>query len=268
MRFAAVFTAAIIITMKFKDIIDSALFYLSVPKCVGCKDRLLKSERALCSKCMIEYNEVKLRDCSICSRTLDKCSCTNKHLDSHYVHKLIKVFRYVKREDLPSNNLIYSLKRDNRRDVLEFLTNELSNAIDNSLEIKEDFIITNVPRRKKEAKRYGLDHAKLLAKALAKHYSAAYYQPLNPKSKKAQKKTAGEERLLNARFKLKKSAKDLSGKTVVIVDDIVTTGASMGACAMLLKALGAKRIIGAAISIAYKDRYVPLDVEDRFIRKK
>ena len=45
--FAAVFTAAIIITMKFKDIIDSALFYLSVPKCVGCKDRLLKSERAL-----------------------------------------------------------------------------------------------------------------------------------------------------------------------------------------------------------------------------
>ena len=222
--------------MKFKDIIDSALFYLSVPKCVGCKDRLLKSERALCSKCMIEYNEVKLRDCSICSRTLYKCSCTNKHLDSHYVHKLIKVFRYVKREDLPSNNLIYSLKRDNRRDVLEFLTNELSNAIDNSLEIKEDFVITNVPRRKKEAKRYGLDHARLLAKSLAKHYSAAYYQPLNPKSKKAQKKTAGEERLLNARFKLKKSAKDLSGKTVIIVDDIVTTGATMGSAAFAFSA--------------------------------
>ena len=48
-----------------------------------------------------------------------------------------------------------------------------------------------------------------------------------PKSKKAQKKTSGEERLLNARFKLKKSAKDRSGKTVIIVDDIVTVDLSL-----------------------------------------
>ena len=116
--------------------------------------------------------------------------------------------------------------------------------------------------------KYGIDHAELLAKSLAKKLSAQYYQPIISKSKKAQKKTSGEERLKNAQFKLKVRAKSLSGKTVIIVDDIVTTGSSMGACAMLLRGLGAKKIIGATISIAYKDMYIPLNTDDRFLTKK
>lgn len=254
--------------MSLKSIADSILFYLSVPKCVSCKERLKRHERALCDPCMTEYREIKKRNCSICAKTLDFCTCPNKYLDTHFVHKLIKVYRYVQRDNLPSNNLIYSLKRDNRNDVLTLLTEEISSAIDNSLKIDENTVFTNVPRRKREAKRYGLDHAALLSKSLAKHYSAKYYQPLLAKSKRAQKKTIGEDRIKNAKFKIKARAKTLEGKTVIIVDDIVTTGASMGACAMLLHALGAKIIIGAVVSIAYKDRYTPFDTEDRFIKKR
>ena len=151
---------------------------------------------------------------------------------------------------------------------MNFLTNELSDAISNSLTIDENTIFTNIPRRRKEAKKFGLDHAALLSKSLANHFSASYYQPLIAKSNKAQKKTTGAERIKNAKFKIKPRAKTLNGKTIILVDDIVTTGASMGACAMLLHALGAKKIIGAVISIAYKDRYVPFDKEDRFIKRK
>jgi competence protein ComFC len=151
---------------------------------------------------------------------------------------------------------------------LTFLTDELSSAIDNSLIIDKSVVFTNVPRRKKEANKYGLDHAAALSKSLAKHYSAQYYQPLVAKSKLPQKKTVGEERIKNARFKIKRNAKELDGKTVIIVDDVVTTGASMGTCATLLKALGAKKIIGAVISIAYKDRYTPFSNDDRFYNRK
>ena len=217
---------------------------------------------------MIEYKEIKKRNCSVCSRTLDACTCTNNYLDSHYVHKLIKVYRYVRREDLPSNEIIYSLKRSNRKDVVSFLASELADAIDNSLVIDPSFVFTNVPRRKKEARKYGIDHAAELSKALAKHYSAKYYQPLIAKSKTPQKKTVGEERLKNAKFKIKSTAKGLEGKNVIIVDDVVTTGASMGTCAALLRALGAKKIIGAVVSIAYKDRYTPFETEDRFAKQK
>ena len=250
--------------MTLKEFKNNVFFYLSVPRCVGCKERLLKTDLALCPDCIKEYREIKKRNCSICSKTLDFCSCTSKYLDAHYVHQLVKVFRYVQRDGLPSNNLIYSLKRDNRKDVLEFVTDELSAAIANSIKNPEGCVFINVPRRRKETAKYGIDHAKLLAKSLAKRFSAEYYQPLISKSKKAQKKTSGEERITNARFKLKRRAKDLRGKSVIIVDDVVTTGASMGACAALIRALKPKKIVGAAVSIAFKDAYVPFSREDRF----
>lgn len=254
--------------MKFKTIKDRILFYLSVPKCVGCKTRLSINDKALCPSCLLEYKDVLLRNCSICAKPLNRCSCTNRHLDSHYIHKLVKVFRYVRRDSLPSNNLIYSLKRDNRRDVLEFLRDELCDAISHTVKNPESCVFINVPRRREAIVKYGIDHAKLLAKAVAKKFSAQYYQPIVSKTKKAQKKTIGKERLENAQFVLKTRAKDLSGKTVIIVDDIVTTGSSMGACAMLIRGLGAKRIMGAAISVAYKDTYIPFDTDDRFLAKK
>jgi len=49
-------------------------------------------------------------------------------------------------------------------------------------------------------------------------------------------------------------ALSLSGKKVMLIDDIVTTGTSMGSAATLLRGLGAKGIIGVCIAIAYRDK--------------
>jgi len=164
--------------------------------------------------------------------------------------------------------LIYSLKRDNRKDVLDFLTKELCDAIENSVNNPSEMIFTNVPRRRESIRKYGMDHASLLAKSVAKYFSARYYQPLISKSKQEQKHMSGTQRLKNASFRLKKGARSFKGKTVILIDDIVTTGSSMGACAMLLRALGAKKIIGAVVSIAYKDEYIPFNKDDRFLSYK
>ncbi len=250
--------------MKLKKFIDYVFFYITVPRCVGCGSKLSRTDKALCAECQKEYLNVKNRNCSRCAKKLENCICSNAYLESHGVRELVKVFRYTREGEPPSNMVIYSLKRDNRKDVLDFLTNELRNALESSYDNAGEFVFTNVPRRPVEARKYGIDHARLLSKSLAKRFSAEYYQPIISKSKKPQKKTSGDERLKNARFKLKKSVKNLSGKTVVIVDDVVTTGASMSACTMLLRALGAKKVIGAVISIAYKDSYTPFDKSDRF----
>ena len=231
---------------------------------MGCKERLSKNDLALCPDCLNEYLNVKERNCSICSKQLSECSCTNEYLDAHYVHKLIKIFRYIHRDSVPSNNLIYSLKRDNRKDVLNFLTKELSVAISYTIKDPENYVFANVPRRRDGVVKYGIDHAALLSKSLAKYFSAEYYQPLLSISKRAQKKLSRNERIENAKFKPKRKVVDLKGKSIILVDDIVTTGASMAACAQLLKKLGAKTIIGATISIAYKDTYVPFEYGDRF----
>lgn len=183
-------------------------------------------------------------------------------MKSHYVKRVVKVYRYrAKLRDEPQNRLIYSLKQHNREDVFDFLSDELiiplSRVID--LNNKDKYIITNVPRRKKSIIYYGYDHAAVLAKCVAKKLGIKYISLLTSTSKKAQKEMVGYERVSNLKYTYKsRRSIDLTGKTVVIVDDIITTGSSMGTSAALIRAYGAKRFIGAAIAIAYKDEYIPL----------
>ncbi len=160
---------------------------------------------------------------------------------------------------MPSNYLIYSLKKDNREDVISFLTDELVYALNNSIDFsKGEYIITNVPRRRRSVVEYGFDHAEVLAKAVSKKLNIEYRQFLRSKSKKAQKSVQGQRRIQNAQFDYKRKREiDIKGKTVIIVDDIVTTGASMSRCASLIRGLGTNKMIGASIAIAYKDSYTP-----------
>jgi ComF family protein len=150
------------------------------------------------------------------------------------------------------------LKQDNREDVLSFLANELSTALRNSIDFSSgEYIITNVPRRKKAIVNFGYDHAKELAKEVSSRLEVEYVEILKSKSKKSQKSVYGHERIENAKFDYNcPSDLSLKGKCVIIVDDIVTTGASMSNCATLIKALRPKRIIGACLGTAYKEKYI------------
>ncbi len=230
------------------------MFYLSVPKCVFCGERLSRNEKALCSTCFSEYENEKNRNCSLCTKPLSACSCPNHFLDSHFVHKLIKVFRYSANDKLPTSSLIYSLKKDNRSDVLDFLSSELAEAIQNTVQDPQSYIFTSVPRRKKSIAKYGIDHASILSRAVAKKLDADYLALLKSKAKREQKKSKNrQQRIKNADFVLKKQKINLTGKRVIIIDDIVTSGASIGTAAMNIKSTGAKSVTGAVLSIAYKD---------------
>ena len=252
--------------MKF---IENLLFYITVPKCASCGERLERRDEALCSKCVAEYQNELERNCSLCAKPLGECSCSNEYLDAHYVHKLVKVFRYKRDAESPSSRMIYSLKRDNRRDVLDFLSEQLAQSISRSVKNPGEYIFTSVPRRRSAIVKYGIDHAELLAKRTSAKLGAKYKKLLISRAKTEQKKSKNrEERLKNADFRLKKESMDLTGESLILIDDIVTTGASMSAASMNLKAVGAKKIIGASLAIAYKDDYAPFERRERFVRKK
>lgn len=244
--------------------LDKVLFYISVPKCVCCKERLDLEDGPLCKACVKEYEAHKrIKNCSVCSKVLEWCVCSNDYLESHYVKKLLKVCRYTHREDrkIPSNHLIYSIKRDNRKDVLEYMSGEILSVINNNLKIDDSFIVCSVPRSRKNYIKYGIDHAALLSKHVASKIGIPYVQPLRSLAKLQQKETLANQRFSNAEFDYKKEL-DLTGKRILLFDDIVTTGASMGACASLLHALGAKEIIGCAYAIAFRDKPDPLYIQN------
>ena len=162
---------------------------------------------------------------------------------------------------MPSNYLIYSLKQDNRSDVISFLSEELADAIKSSVSLDSaKVVVTNVPRRRKAIVNFGYDHAKLLATSVAKLLGLEYIELLKSRSKVAQKTVYGEQRMRNAKFDYACDEDlTLKGKTVILIDDIVTTGASITNSATLIKGLGARSIIGACLGTAYKEKYIDFD---------
>lgn len=239
--------------MNINDLLDRALFALSVPKCVCCGERLNYGQKAFCLKCYSEFEDFKDRSCSRCAKKLNQCSCSNDFLSSHFVKHVIKCSRYIQHNERhPLNSLIYSLKRDNRNDVLDFAADELILALSNSIENLSDCIFTNIPRRKAALIEFGIDHSALLAQRIAHKCNAQYLTLMRSNASAPQKSLDHEQRRKNADFSLI-SETNLSGKTVIIIDDIITSGASMSNAAMLLRGLGTKNIYAACLAIAYKD---------------
>lgn len=70
---------------------------------------------------------------------------------------------------------------------------------------------------------------------ICKAYSSKFQHSLNK-----------EERAVNAERVFYSSGKRIDGKTVLLCDDITTTGSTMIKCGKLLKELGASRVDAAA----------------------
>jgi len=245
--------------MNIKELISRTIYYISVPKCVSCKEKLDYGERGLCKDCMTSYRAHKTRNCPRCSHVLSECFCTYDVLEKHGIKNLIKIFRYSKTEQSSaSNHLIFSLKQDNRNDVISFLADELTDAIKNCTNTDlSEYVVTNVPRRRKAIVNFGYDHAKKLAKKVSKRLNIEYVELLESRSDKPQKSVYGQERIENAKFEYKCDSEfTLKGKSVILIDDIITTGASMSNCATLIRGLRPRRIIGACLGTAYKESYI------------
>ena len=241
--------------MNRRELLKRALFYLSVPRCIHCKVKLDYGEEVFCTSCRAEFLEEIDRDCSICAKKISDCTCSSPKLEDAGIRCAVKVYRYLRRESItPSNDLIFSLKRDGRRDVTDMCVSLLSDSLSKGLGSPSDCILVNIPRRKAQIIKTGIDHAAILARGVAKKLGASYIPLLKSASKRAQKSLSETERLKNARFRLK-SSPSLKGKTVVIVDDVITSGASMCEAARAIRTLGARKIVAACLAIAYKDEH-------------
>ena len=243
--------------MSLRHILGRFAYLISAPRCVACDLRLSPDDKALCPSCMEELRENMSRNCSRCSRLLCRCSCSGEYLEAHGVKQCVKAFRYLRRdENNASTRLIFSLKKDNRSDVLDLCCDLLYDAIAASFNDADTMIFTAVPRRRRTRVEFGIDHAHLLSSRIAARFGAEYMPLFVSQAKRAQKTMQGTQRIRNAKFAIKSRA-ELKGKIVIIIDDLITTGASMCACAALARQLGARRVIAASLGITYKDKFTP-----------
>lgn len=176
------------------------------------------------------------------------------------------VFFYHPDETHTESKVIYSMKHKKNIDLFNFLALEIEPSLTETLDILDipvgDCIFTYIPRTKSALKENGFDQGKYLARHLCKTVGGQCMLPLLVREGgKEQKKLSKIERKKNVNsaifantamrgFGKNKSAEGLgailSGKTVILVDDIITTGASLSRAIKVLRTNGAKRVIVCA----------------------
>lgn len=111
-------------------------------------------------------------------------------------------------------------------------------------------IVTAVPLHKSRRNNRGYNQSELIAKDYAARLNKPYKELLIKIKRNATQSTISDPSVRKDNVKGCYeiiNGVDISGKTILIIDDVFTTGATMRECAHILKKSGAGRVIGAAI---------------------
>ena len=217
------------------------------PRCVGCDDLLppfAKRATVFCPLCRTAW-ETAMTEAA--SHAADDASRGLVYL----VH-----YRPGHADGVPEK-LIYHVKHQGDPRVFGFVAERLApRLLDTAATLParapvgEDkpLLFTYPPRRRSAVREDGFDQAQRLAKALAAACEGNF-APLirrTHRKSKEQKTLTAEERAVNATSSYilaDTAAEVVRDRTVVICDDLCTTGATLNRCAALLVDAGARSVI-------------------------
>ena len=220
----------------------------------------------ICPACYARISFPKEPRCLCCSRPLEE-EQEEFCFDCGKRKKLFDAGTSLMLHDEISRKILYDLKYYNKRDNARMLAYEAAlREGQRVLSWKPDVVIP-VPLHKKRQQTRGYNQAQLLAEWFctylaelaqpqafgSRHASHGPFSlPMDPgylirvHRTKAQKELTGEQRMENVRnaFAIRHNADPAryEGKTILLVDDIYTSGATLSECAGVLKRHGAEQV--------------------------
>lgn len=211
------------------------------PTCFVCgKSPDEEADGCLCRTCRNRYAREKFITCSVCHLKYDECTCRPRFA-SPYIDHYVKVMKY--REENAAGRLILAAKDVSAGQLNAFIASEMKNAI-NKQGLKPH-VITYVPCSDESFAKKGFDHGEKLAKALGNALGIPVVKCFTCVGSKTQKNLSAKARLDNSRDSIrsrKNIRKAVEGKSVLLVDDVLTTGASALVASVYLKDADADRI--------------------------
>jgi ComF family protein len=220
--------------------------FLFTPVCCHCQAPLEYGERFLCVSCRGTLLPVDPED-SLYQGVRDRLTGDGD------CDGLISLYRFEKGS--PIQSLIHELKYGGRMGVGLFLGERLGEAV-GSLPGAGDFGgCVPVPLHRVRKRERGYNQSALLCRGLSEAAGIPACPSILKRVRPTPSQTALgiEERATNVEgaFALRNGAhKKIAGGSFLLVDDVLTTGATMRACARILKRGGAKRVVACSVSLA------------------
>lgn len=227
----------------FKFVVDIFL----PNRCAVCS-KVIRWDREMCRSCAEKIERVADSVCPVCA----KKQCLD-HASLRF-DRTVCLYSYEE----PCITGIYQLKFARTVSFAKHSAGELAKVLEKRGLAQQIDVVTCVPMSRRKKRKRGHNHAEVIANYLAKQLGKPLDVSLlvHSNTMTDHHKLLGSERAENARnsFAIAEKHGDISGKTVLLCDDVYTTGATMNACADCLKRLGAKSVIAAAIATTQRER--------------
>lgn len=224
--------------MAFK-FLSTLLNTLLPQNCIICNNILEISSLDICSKCIKKINNY----------TIIKSLYENhKNLNGLIINEGFSLYKLQENSDI--ERLIYSLKYRGKKSIGKILGKQLAEQVNSIFKNNIDIIIP-VPLHIKKLKERGYNQSLIIANEISQTIS----KPINCNTIIRHKNTNSQttknriERYENLKGAFKVLDEDtIKNKNILIVDDVITTGATLESCGRELILNGAKSISYATLA--------------------
>ena len=212
------------------------LLYPTRAKCLGCGDERGCDEPFLCEECRNLLRPVQILT-----------------VRNEWKERGLESAAFVYYYGRPIKGLIRSFKFHSVRILAGSMAQDMAELIKEKAAGDCDMMIP-VPLHPARLRERGFNQAEVLARALAEKCGMEMRTDILDRIRrtKQQAKLSGIRRMGNTEGAFR-AKKDLTGRRVLLVDDVVTTGSTLCACAEALKKAGAREV--HAVALAGSRRY-------------
>jgi ComF family protein len=212
--------------------------------CNACGLSLFQNENTICTKCLYDlpFTDYHLHQENRVAKQLWGRLPLNAAMAMLYFRKGAKV-----------QNLIHNLKYNNRTEVGVFLGNLLGSRLKKSESYQDVDLIIPVPLHHKKLRQRGYNQSTYIAEGVAEKMEISFTE------KVLIRKLATDSQTKKSRYNRYENMKEVFGianhdqiqnKHILLIDDVITTGATLEACANQLLNNGAAKVSIAALAFA------------------
>ncbi|MBQ2903961.1 MAG: ComF family protein [Clostridia bacterium] len=223
------------------------LFSVLPKRCAYCGS-VITSDLLVCAECEKSLPRVTGNVCRKCGRGTDFCSCKGAEM---YFESLVAPFYFEGNVRKGMHAFKFRKSPDNAKAYGKEISETILQRYDG---IDFDFI-TEVPMTRKSVKERGYNQCALLCKSISENLGMEYRPGVLVKIYETEKQHGLNYNIrkgnLTGVFDVK-NPEEVKDKTVLICDDIATSGETLNECAKMLWLYGAKEVYCVAAALTKK----------------
>ena len=204
---------------------------------------VIDTHRRVCGDCAHHRPYIYPPICERCGRSKEDCRCGKRR---RAFARSVSPFYH---QGVAAQG-VYSLKQRGFHDTVEGFAEEMAEMVRREYGGIPFDMVTAVPLHKRERRERGFNQAEKLGQAVAERLYLPYETTLTKITVTApQKELKAVQRTGNLLGVFDVCA-DVNGKTILLVDDVITTGATLDECAKMLKIFGAAEVYAVTAAAA------------------